>query len=204
MFQYAVRDLLHSSSDRRKAVNGETLSRRFVAFLDAEETLLFFSMWYAAQMHPPLNDFQAKTMLYECGSFDDLAPRKWILDIDAPLDDLRKHFGVAEAIMWEELVLDFAAAVTQELVTLGFLGQPCPFVVLSRHVPDRKLSWHVTLCALAPFPVWRQAILMLQKGDPMKKKALAWKMFRFVDPTTVRNTKSQYMQVLAAALILKQ
>jgi len=170
------------------------LCRRFVVFLSAWETMFFFSVWYGLQLrHRPL------TMLLECGTCDEATPRKWILDIDAPLDDLRAL--VPNPDEEEGLVTEFAMEVSRDLHACRFLRRPCHFAITQRH-SDRKRSWHITLCAFAPFPRWRAAILLLtsKRGKEEQQKG-AWRLFRFVDESTVRNSKSQYMQVLGSGKV---
>ena len=174
---------------RRDVRNGEVLRRRYITLPDAAAALAFFEEWHASQRAAAP---QAMVTLLECGTYDG-AWRKWILDIDASHDDLcAAGFSTDPAVLLPG-VLDLAEAIGASLHRLGFLHRPCPFAVVSRHVPGRKCSWHVTLCALADHERWRRALEAVERAETLTGQR--WGMLRFVDGAIRRNTKSQYMQV---------
>jgi hypothetical protein len=129
----------------------------------------------------------ARTTLLDCGPHD-ATWRKWILDVDAPMDALSKQGFSPDPGLLLVGVLDLASRVADALHAAGYLPQPCPFAIVSRHTA-RKRSWHVTLCAYACHERWREALRCLTFDAALHPLA------PFVDAATLNNSKSQYMQV---------
>lgn len=192
MFHYARRvRVAPGAPAKRKHVNGETVRNRFVAFRDAAETLRFFLEWDAAEAAASLAD---KTMVFECGSYADDIQRKWVIDVDADLAKLTERQR-AEWSAGPDAIVAFATSIGEHLRRLGYLRRPCHIAITSRHVPGKKLSWHVTLCALASFAQWREAmrrVVKLLDKDPMQA---------FVDERILRNSKSQFIQILGSTKV---
>lgn len=193
MFHYAKRAMVDPqqlSSKKIRHVNGEMVRNSFVAFRDAAETLLFFSQWSAAEAAASI---KTKTMVFECGSYAPDIERKWVVDVDADLSKLSPellHDWSGNHVS----VVAFALAMSKELHRLKYLRRPCHFAITSRHVAGKKLSWHITLCALASFPVWRRAMAsVVLQGFPMQA---------FVDEKILKNSKSQYMQILGSTKVV--
>jgi hypothetical protein len=179
----------------RISAPGERLRRTFVAFRDAQEALAFYSRWYALQLAAPP---QSKVTLLECGTYNGTW-RKWVLDIDASIEELEKNDFCTDPDELMPAVLRLGDGYAKWLVKLGCLSSPCPFAILSRHSPVKR-SWHVTLCALADHERWREAMRTITaRADPSHDDA--WDLQRFVDPAIVRNSKSQYMQTLASTKV---
>jgi hypothetical protein len=189
-----------SSSSSRKApavVNGERLRRNFITMIDADEALAFYVRWYALQMAAPL---QEKTTLLECGTHDGTW-RKWVLDIDASMEELQAHSYATDAGELLAAVLQLGQAFGDALHELGYLHAPsaCPFAVVSRH-SETKRSWHITLCALARLADWREAVhAITEAGFDVDRPG--WDMLRFLDPAIARNSCGQYMQVLGSTKV---
>lgn len=100
----------HTIDDKRlqKAIkdhNGELALHRFICLPDLQSALFFFHRWSKAQM--AVLGKQA-TCLMECGPPDDTIKRKWIVDVDAALKDL-KAFNLLEdpAICTEQVKKPF-------------------------------------------------------------------------------------------------
>ena len=74
---------------------------------------------------------------------------------------------------------------------MGHLHQPCHFAVTTRHSP-KKMSWHITLCALAPHERWRSVLMEMEEKFEVVTKL--GRMYSYVDKGTKNNSKSQYMQ----------
>lgn len=201
MFHYAKREVALRGGigkKERRNVNGEVVCNRFVAFMDARETLRFFGEWSAAEASAAM---QEKTMVFECGSYAADILRKWVIDIDIDLSKLEE--GLRRA--WEApdarnaAAVALGAAVSHELHRQGFLRRPCPIAVTSRHSAG-KWSWHITLCALAPFPAWRRA--MSAAKVRMAADPCCPAMHAFVDEKILNNSKSQYMQILGSTKVV--
>ena len=176
---------------RREGKEGG-LFRRFLMLADAHEALCFVHAFWQLQRAAPRHE---QITLLECGSYDGTW-RKWILDVDAPLAELRNAgLSTDPDVLWVA-VLDLAQAVSRTLCERGYLAEPCPFAIVSRHVPERKCSWHVTLCALADYATWRKAMGDVERVAAQKREeAGEWALMPFVDQATLRNSHSQYMQV---------
>ena len=172
-------------------LHDDRVARQFVMLADAHEALCFMHAFWRAQRvaSPP-----EQITLLECGTYD-TTWRKMILDIDAPLSDLRNAGLSTDPKVLGVAVLDLAEAVARALCAHGFLARPCPFAIVSRHAPGRKCSWHITLCALADYATWRTALAAVERDAARAEHALEWGMMPFVDMATLRNSHSQYMQV---------
>ena len=156
-------------------VDGEFVPRRFVTFRDAEGALRFLVQWYATQLLAPPAQ---RVSVFECGSMD-ATLRKWVIDIDAKHDDLRARGLPTDPDLLLPLVLGLAHAAAR-----------CPFAVTSRH-SERRCSWHITLCALAPLSTWRAHM-----ADFGRSAEAPWRlMLPFVDAAVLNNSHSQYMQI---------
>ena len=196
MFHYAKRETIdpfRSAKGKTKVkrhVNGEIVRNSFVAFRDATETLRFFSEWSAAEAAASL---QTKTMVFECGSYASDIARKWVVDVDADLSKLSPEMQ-HDWSSGHDAVVAFALAMSKKLHHLKYLHRPCHFAITSRHVPQKKLSWHITLCALAPFPVWRKAMAAVVLPE--------YPMQAFVDEKILKNSKSQYMQIIGSTKVV--
>ena len=192
-YQYAKRQLITKKKkpEGEETKEEEILQRRFLMLADAQEAHTFMRAFYRLQ-HTAAP--QEKITLLECGTYD-RTWRKWILDIDAPLCDLRNAgLSTDVGVLWVA-VLDLAHAVARTLHRAGFTSAPCPFAIVSRHAPDRKCSWHVTLCAYADYARWRQAMAVVEREASRTEYAGDWSMMPFVDQATLRNSRSQFMQV---------
>jgi len=64
------------------------------------------------------------------------------------------------------------------------------------------MSWHITLHALASHDVWRSSICKLDAHYKANRGAREeWLMYKYVDETTKRNSKGQYMQILGSTKV---
>jgi hypothetical protein len=200
-----------ASSTARKgaaaAVNGEVLKRVFISMPDARAALAFVSTWLLAQKNAKP---QEATCMLECGSHDETL-RKWVLDVDASMSELDGFVKdpitgptIEELEHMQMATLQMASAVSHSLYEMGALYTPCSFAVTSRH-SSTKMSWHITLHALASHDVWRYCMFELDEMFGAKKKAKMtppeWAMFKYVDGSTKRNSKSQYMQILGSTKV---
>jgi hypothetical protein len=158
----------------------------------------------------------------ECGPSDDITCRKWIIDIDAAYKDL-KEFGLLEdesvcteedRIILQKAVISLGSSISQFLQRVGFTRSACHFALKSRHqaLPEgyKKLSWHLTLMAFAPYPEWQQAMrytekvgyskevrtLIKQKGPARSLKTDRWIAAVLADSHILANSKGQYLQTL--------
>ena len=163
--------------EKRANVNGEVAQRVFMSFANAGLALNFFETWLHAQAR---TEFQRATCLLECGTHDDTL-RKWVLDVDASVTELKK------ASMWpakggaelHALTMAMAVSVSTALHELGFLHRPCHFAVTSRHTP-KKMSWHITLDALASHERWREALTALESKQLGRMYEFVDKVFAFL------------------------
>ena len=75
----------------KKVVDGEILRRVFICFPNAGLALSFVELWQHAQ-HAEIKRQQLDkaTCLLECGTYDDGHLRKWVLDVDASIVELKK------------------------------------------------------------------------------------------------------------------
>lgn len=154
----------------------EKVQRRFFCFASTKEYFAFFQAWAATQL-------LRSTSLMECTSGEH--PRKWVIDIDAPVASVKKD-------EMHKQVLQLARDACAKLHTVGFVVErPPDFVILTRHRED-KLSWHVVLLVLAPYSQWREIMLAI---DP-ELRATHPKIAPFIDAAVLRNSKGQYMQTL--------
>ena len=183
--------------EKRATAGGEVARRVFICFGSASCALDFSQAWLSAQRQSLQNNSGEATCLLECGTYD-ATLRKWVLDVDASVAELKKDPLLWPASMDETHIradlhaktMAMAMAVAQSLFELGFLYRPCHFSVTSRH-SAKKLSWHITLNALASHERWRQAIGALER----KCRDKLGRIYDFVDKGTKNNSKSQYMQV---------
>ena len=201
---------VHAKKTAAAAVNGEVLKRVFISMRDARAALTFVSTWLLAQRNAAP---QEATCMLECGTHDETL-RKWVMDVDASISELSERDGFVKDIITgptaEEMehmhmaTLQMASAVSHALFEMGVLYAPCSFAVTSRH-SSAKMSWHITLHALASHDVWRYHMFELDEMFATMKKAKKtppeWAMFKYVDGTTKRNSKSQYMQILGSTKV---
>ena len=187
--------------EKRVTSNGEVAKRVFISFNNAGLALNFVEAWlYAQQLtFQQSSSYGEATCLLECGTHD-ATLRKWVLDVDASIQELKK-----QPLLWpsaageqqdaikaklHEHTMAMAVAVSTALFELGFLYRPCHFSVTTRH-SAKKMSWHITLNALASHDRWRTAIGAMELKYGQDTLGL---MYDFVDKGTKNNSKSQYMQ----------
>lgn len=199
-------------SKKNKIVNGRMLQRRFICFEKAEDALRFAMCWKKKQdMAIESQNSRQVSMLLEFGSYEKKVLKKWILDVDAPLDQLEKDASIRHLKNWDGLVVEMCQNIVNILYSkLKVLRVPCPFTVITRHT-EKKRSWHVTLNALADHDGWRLIMRSLdefmklssQSGNKrQREESELWQcMYSFVDPSTLKNSKSQPMQVLFSTKI---
>jgi hypothetical protein len=164
------------------------------------------------------------TCLMECGPPDDTMCRKWIIDIDAAYNEL-KDFGLLEdstlcsdqdKINIKNAVISLGTSISCFLQKVGFTRTACHFALKSRHQKGergfKKLSWHLTLLALAPYSYWREAMQYTEKfgySSQVKKlikqkggnggellKTDGWVAALLADSHILANSKGQYLQTL--------
>ena len=214
----------HSMDDKRlqKAINdhgGEIAVHRFICLPDMWSSLAFFHRWSMAQN---VSIGKEALCLMECGPSDNTTCRKWIIDIDAAYKDL-KEIGLledeslcseADKINLQNSVISLGSSISQFLQRVGFTRSACHFALKSRHqvLPEgyKKLSWHLTLLVLAPYPEWQQAMrytervgyskevktLIKQKGPAGALKTDKWIAAVLADSHILANSKGQYLQTL--------
>lgn len=213
-----------------KGSAGEEFARfRFICFREVEDALRFFSDWLAAQRRAP--GPQQAMSLMEAGPSNAETPRKWIIDIDAKVADLR----AAAILCWPEqgctnadeahlhhAVVQYARALSRGLHALGFTPRACNFALKCRHRRGaeggyHKLSWHVTLCAMAPYAQLRAAMTIIHerlcppellaardaKAEvPTGLMRSEWLMAYFSDTHIGANSKGQFMQALGSRKVV--
>ena len=108
----------------------------------------FYFAWYEAQGRVT---GALSTCLLECGPATDARMRKVVLDFDVQRSD------APDGDVVHEQVLAFARCVCVGLCDIGYIKEPCGFVVATRH-SSSKLSWHVTLSVLGPYSSLRLAV----------------------------------------------
>ena len=210
-YQYVQRETARPGNKiGRSVVNGEVVRRVFIALPNASSALHFVDSWMYAQRRSSANE---STCLLECGTHDHTL-RKWVLDVDASVAELKKKPSLwpGDAIEMERIkeelhrkTMQMAMNVCNGLFKLGFLYKPCHFSVTSRH-SAKKMSWHVTLNALGTHDQWRKALSQMESANTTKASSSAddssikttielGEMYEFVDKSTKNNSKSQYMQV---------
>jgi hypothetical protein len=212
-YQYVRREILATTTTDRagkkkqmQAVNGEILKRVFISMPSVDAALEFVRVWMEAQKNASP---QEATCMLECGTHDHTL-RKWVLDVDASMATLEadgliimKNISVTEEAM-NTATLQMASAVSHTLHQMGFLYRPCSFAVISRHSPT-KMSWHITLHALASHEMWRYCIGKLDAkfANFVRNKNVPpeWAMYKYVDEATKRNSKGQYMQILQSTKV---
>lgn len=189
--------------------DGRMLKRLFVCFSSVDSCICFFLNWFRVQQSSHgCGRFCDVMTLLECGVLNDESHyRKWIIDVDASLNDLyaRRLIETCDIVSPEEsvelhrMVLLIGSAVSRSLCKAGFLYYPCLFTVLTRHT-KKKMSWHITMNALAPHSTWRHVMFALDKE--FSSYASDWLvMYSFVDKTTRNNSRSQYMQTMSSSKI---
>jgi hypothetical protein len=188
--------LQKANKKKVQVVDGRMLKRMFVCLPNAAQCLHFFMNWMQVQQSA-IEDkrlYEISTLM-ECGILDEeKCVRKWIVDIDASLKDLHAKGLIAhvdkasdeEVSCLHGKVLEYASSLSLYLYSKRFTSRPTCYTVLTRH-SDVKLSWHVTLNALATHEVWRT---MLAGAENNVKNDIS----NFVDKSTLNNSKSQYMQ----------
>lgn len=170
--------------------------RVFIAFPNAASALHFIEGWMYVQMQECRRmHYDEMTCMQECGSCDETL-RKWVMDVDASHADLRTR-GFGDDGLHEQ-VMTMAKNVAHALWEMGFLYRPCHFTVTTRH-SAKKMSWHITLNALASHEGWRSAILAMEQKYTAKQLGA---MYQFVDESTKKNSKSQYMQIRGSTKVL--
>jgi hypothetical protein len=183
----------------KRVVDGEMLRRVFICFANAGLALNFVELWrHAQQLVIGRQQLEKATCLLECGTYDQTL-RKWVLDVDASILELKKDatlwpLEVDEALIKQNLhdeSMQMAQNVATVLWKMGYLYRPCHYAVTTRHSP-KKMSWHITLCALASHETWRKALLEVEEKYDVA--ATLGKMYAYVDKGTKNNSKSQYMQ----------
>jgi len=196
----------HTSRPTIASVNGEALKRVFVCMPDVKSSLDFVSAWSMSQK----KSGEASSCMLECGTHDQTL-RKWVLDVDASISDLRDNDGLvsAEGLLpsKEEVefmhgsVLEMASEISQWMYKMEYLHEPCSFAVTSRH-SKVKMSWHITLHALTYHDLWRDCMFKLDDFVAQaSKKSPKWIMYKYVDGSTKRNSKSQYMQIIGSTKV---
>jgi hypothetical protein len=167
-YQFVQRlKMMASSSGVKKpngVVDGEMLRRVFICFENAGAALNFVELWrHAQQLVIGRQQLDKATCLLECGTYDHTL-RKWVLDVDASILELKKDPVLwpsseeDEAVIKQSLhaqTMQMAQNVATVLWKMGYLYRPCHFAVTTRH-SAKKISWHITLCALAPHETWRK------------------------------------------------
>jgi hypothetical protein len=170
-------------------------ARQFVMLHDAQQALQFVHDVHAVQQRTPVADMIS---VNECGAFDG-AWRKMVLDIDAPIQalDADARLGASDPQALTVQVRGLAEAIAQALHRAGLVPRPCPFAITSRHIPGRKCSWHVTLCAWAGYARWRNALRHVLQTLAHEE----WPLLRFVDPAVLANSRSQYIQIVGSTKV---
>lgn len=127
-------------------------------------------------------------------------------------------------------VIRLGQAISGFLLFSGFTRSGCSFALKTRHQKEgngyRKLSWHVTLLAFAPYSEWRQAMLHTERmgysveikkllrhkqaylagssaiPDGVNMQALLagnpWIAALLADSHILANSKGQYLQTLCS------
>ena len=190
-YQLVQRGKARAVEETRASVGGEVARRAFLSFGNAALALNFVETWQHAQ-HRAFRDNRSSeaTCLLECGTHD-ATLRKWVLDVDASVVELKKAGLCVDAAVLHEMTMAMAVAVAQALFALGFLYRPCHFSVTTRH-SIKKMSWHITLNALASHDRWRRALNVMEQKYDIPKLG---RMYEFVDKGTKNNSMSQYMQM---------
>ena len=128
--------------------------RNYVSFGTARDAVRFFLEWSVAQRGPET------TCLMECGpaAVEENRLRKMVDDLDGKFA-LMGELGLLGSDGWEcveRQVREYAVFVSNALVDIGFLSEPCSFAIATRHVPGAKGSWHITYHAYATHRRWNQ------------------------------------------------
>ena len=209
-YQFVQKQKARQGDEEKKnrcVVNGEMVRRVFISFANTSSALRFVDSWKCAQEECCGMAPEEGTCLLECGTHDDTL-RKWILDVDASILELKKNPRLwpcscssegetaqqpDECTIRQSLhvkTMEMCQRVCNALFEMGYLHQPCHFSMTSRH-SSKKMSWHVTLNALANHEQWRRALRDMES----KYGGGLGDMYEFVDKSTKNNSKGQYMQV---------
>lgn len=120
--------------------------------------------------------------------------------------------------------MQFGSSISRFLQSIGFTRNACFFALKSRHQPllegggYKKLSWHLTLLAFAPYTEWRKAMHYTEKNgysadikmhikqkdaymngtSPTPKLSIddGWQAALLADSHILANSKGQYLQTL--------
>ena len=209
------------------AKEADDITRQFIGFRSAGAYWEFFTQWAFCQLLP---DGQ-QTSLLEVGPDDPARfARKWVMDIDAPREALEQFGYLTDALQMatdagvqlflNTQVITFTKSVIESLGDIGFFGEKreaCRFAITTRHrftedMRIQKLSWHITLLALAPYPAWRAAMRHVEhccfpawvahaqksRSAPLTNAQLRspWCAAVFYDFCISANSKGQYIQTL--------
>ena len=184
--------------DKARKTGGELALHKFICMQTAQDALLFLQRW--AQVQRVCG--RDATCMMECGPSEPLHTRKWIIDLDGKLDDLRTLGFLApdeecldshrEAMQAQ--VVGFGSAISHALNKVcGFLHTPCHFALKSRHKTAAggysMLSWHLTLLATAPYAQWRLAMQYMEKHVYPKRHDGPMRMSLLSDGHITRNSK---------------
>jgi hypothetical protein len=205
-YQFVRRIKVTPSTSRPSlvVVNGEALKRVFISMPDVKSSLEFVKDWLTSQKNASSED---ATCMLECGTHDQTL-RKWVLDVDASIADLSSGGLVADSIsgpsekeieFMQSATLEMASGISQWMYEMDFLHEACSFAVTSRH-SKVKMSWHITLHALGCHELWRSCMFQLDEYVASTKKT-KWIMYKYVDGSTKRNSKSQYMQIIGSTKV---
>jgi hypothetical protein len=196
--------------ERARKTGGEMAVHKFICIPQPQDALLFLQRWAHVQRVSPPSE---ASCMMECGPSEPTQTRKWIIDLDGKLDDLRTlGFLRPDEVCQEshrqamqQQVVAFGSALSHALhETCGFLHQPCYFALKSRHKPAADgsyamLSWHMTLLAQAPYEQWRMAMQFVEKHVYPKQKNGAMRMSQLSDAHITRNSKVRFVLLVFAS-----
>lgn len=185
------------------------IKRFFICFSRVDVCVAFYLNWIQLQREAVNSQTwtQVSTLL-ECGVMNNREHcQKWVVDIEATFQDLYDQKLIADNHGITDLetsdlhrqVILIGCAISNALKTAGILKEPCLFTILTRH-NSKKMSWHITMNALAPHRIWRQLMFTMEKD--ILKHGMEWlRMYQFVDKAVRNNSKSQYMQTVGSSKV---
>lgn len=184
--------------------------RRFVCFHDVQGAINFYMNWSKVQMQCIERGLcQEISCLYECGfttmnlEEQDNICRKWIFDIDAPLQKLhdKKMISGSGGVQDGELdllngyVVSLGKHLCEFLLKNNLVRSLPYFSILTRHT-NQKLSWHLTCNVMGKLRHWILVISHFEQELEHYQECDFYKIVFFVDKCTKNNKKGQYMQTL--------
>ena len=186
-------------------------TRRFLCFYDTSSAVYFYLNWFKVQSQSiEMGRLKDITSLFECGfstpdpEWQEGIERKWVFDIDAPLDKLFEKkvitmksgpLGNVEIERLNGFVVLFGQYLSEFLLRNNLVKSLPYFCVLTRHT-NSKLSWHLTINVMGKLKHWALILQCFEQEVEKQKDLPFYCITLFVDKCTKNNKKGQYMQTL--------